>query len=581
MAEQELGQAVTGQINQFQGIAEIISTSPSLQIALAILVVGLITIAIGYKKIGKVTMSHRFSYTRPHTARFVRIAILPLFAIALITGINGYIQLFDLDVDIESSSISNPAKELFAMILNSINILVIGYTVAHLVPIIITKREKRMLEREDFEGWRMMKGFKDDVDDLFHRLYKWVPPADPPEDIDKIEYEKNLETKEGRLILEKFSTSRGNSIGSFEKLVDDPYSEWKESERIKYVEYLEKCTSGDNLSGRKMSLDGDPEEIYRIDTWREEKRINDYEKIEAGARPPGYAKKKRQELPKSFKQLLPIGIFLAVAIGVASWWGIDLFVLATATGGMAVGVGFALQETMQNYFAYIIIRKDKIFVEGDRVKLESGYNGYVHKITPRVTYVRHGLNESIAIIPTRQLVNAQIINYSKNIKLVPAIVDVGVSYLNDPKQVASILVKIGTRAMTEIKDSKGKHLIIQKQCPNIKRNQASCGCDTIYTVDLNQPTVRFNAFNDSSLDFALWVYVRDYGSQFKVKSDLRLMIYEEFKKYDIRIPWPIRTVYQGDEKREAEEISSLNDEREKTMREFGIGDLGRGEGESE
>ena len=51
--------------------------------------------------------------------------------------------------------------------------------------------------------------------------------------------------------------------------------------------------------------------------------------------------------------------------------------------------------------------------EGDRVQLQSGYNGYVHKITPRVTYIRHGLNESVAIIPTRQLVNAEIINYTK------------------------------------------------------------------------------------------------------------------------------------------------------------------------
>ena len=580
MAEDELAQVVSGQINQFQGIVEIISSSPSLQIALTILIVGLITITIGYKKIGKFTMSHQFSYTRPHIAKFVRIAILPLFAIALITGINGYIQLFDLGESVQSSSIY-PAEELFAMILNSINILVIGYTVAHLVPIIITKREKSILEREDFEEWKMMKGFNDDIDDLFHRLYRWVPPAEPPEEMDRAEYEKNLETKEGRLILERFSTSRGNPIGSFEKLVDDPYSKWKESERAKYSEYLENSTSGNNLSGRKLSLGEDPEEIYRIDTWREEKRLKDYERMESGARPPGYARKKRQELPKSFKQLLPIGIFVAVVIGVANWWGIDLFVLATATGGLAIGVGFALQETMQNYFAYIIIRKDKIFVEGDRVKLESGYNGYVHKITPRVTYVRHGLNESIAIIPTRQLVNAQIINYSKNIKLVPAIIDVGVSYLNDPKQVASILVKVGTRAMTEIKDSKGKHLIIQSQCPNVKSNQTSCGCDTVHTVDLNQPTVRFNAFSDSSLDFSLWVYVRDFGAQFKVKSDLRLMIYEEFKKYDIRIPWPIRTVYQGDEKREAEEIARLNDERQKTMKEFGVGDLSRGDSDLE
>ena len=48
-----------------------------------------------------------------------------------------------------------------------------------------------------------------------------------------------------------------------------------------------------------------------------------------------------------------------------SWWGVDLFVLATATGGLAIGVGLALQETLQNWFAYIMIRKEKIFVEGD------------------------------------------------------------------------------------------------------------------------------------------------------------------------------------------------------------------------
>ena len=93
---------------------------------------------------------------------------------------------------------------------------------------------------------------------------------------------------------------------------------------------------------------------------------------------------------------------------------------------------------MQNYFAYILIRKDKIFAEGERVKLDTGYNGYVHKITPRVSYIRDALNESFAVIPTRQLVNAQIINYSKEVKMVPAIVEVGVSYLNDPKQVAAV-----------------------------------------------------------------------------------------------------------------------------------------------
>ena len=258
-----------------------------------------------------------------------------------------------------------------------------------------------------------------------------------------------------------------------------------------------------------------------------------------------------------------------------------MIVLATATGGLAIGIGLALQETMQNWFAYIMIRKDKIVIEGDRVQLDTGYNGYIHKITSRVTYVRHAMNESYAIIPTRSLINAQIINYSKDLKMVPAIVDVGVSYLNDPKQVASILVKVGKRAMLEVVDAKGKHLVVQQRCPYLAHNKPSCGCDAGLHVDISQPVVRFQNFNDSSLDFSMWVYVRNYGAQFKTKTDMRMIMYEEFKKYDIRIPWPIRTVYQGDEKREAEEIGRLDEDRNKVMDEYGIGDLSKGSGEEE
>ena len=256
-----------------------------------------------------------------------------------------------------------------------------------------------------------------------------------------------------------------------------------------------------------------------------------------------------------------------------------MFVLATATGGLAIGIGLALQETMQNYFAYLMIRKDNIFKEGERIQLESGYNGYVHKITPRVTYVRDGLHESVAIIPTRQLVTAQIINYTKENRLVPAVVTVGVSYLNDPKQVAAILVKIGKRGMIEIKDGKGRHLIRQNRCSFLDENKSSCGCDKDLHVDITQPVVRFNQFNDSALDFSMWLYVKDYGAQFKTKTDLRMIMYEEFKKYDIRIPWPIRTVYQGDEKKEQNEIDEKDEFRNKVIEEYGLGDIGRGEGD--
>jgi len=561
---------------EFQTVSELLASDSSLQALMIGLVVGLGLLAASYRWLGIWMSSKKFSYTRPHVARFTRSALLAFFAIGLVTSINLYTQWVEADALNPSS---DEALETFAKILNTINILVIGYTVSQLIPIALNMIEKSKLEEEDFGEWKSLKGFKDDDGDLFHKLFKWIPPKTLPEDLTKEEFEKNLQTKEGLNFLENYRTSKGVSIGSYEKLVKAPNEEWKKAEREKYKKYLNDCISGNNQTGRNLVLGSKPQEIYPIDLWREEKRQRGYDQIIPASKPAGHAELQEERVPKSARQVLPIGIFVATVIGVVAWWGVDLFVLATATGGMAFGVGLALKETLENYFAYILIRKDKVFSEGDRVQLESGYNGYVHRITPRVTYVRHGLSESLAIIPTRQLVTAEIINFTKEIELVPAIVNVGVSYLNDPKQVASILVKIGKRALVEVKDSKGNHIARQTRCPYLDENKSSCGCDKDIHVDISQPTVRFNKFNDSSLDFAVFVYVRDYGSQFKMKSDLRVIMYEEFKKYDIRIPWPIRTVYQGDEKREADEIAEHEGKRKQVIDEFGIGDLARGEGD--
>ena len=547
---------------QFETVSQLIASSVSLQMALVVLVVGLIIIVTVYRKFSSWIQTQKFSYTRPHISRFVRTAMLAFFAIGLVSSVNAYIQAFELfdEQDVTLTDELSPSQT-FAKILNTINILVIGYTISHLIPIALNKREKTIHEREDFESWKELKGFKDDNGDLFHKIFKWVPPKILPEDLTKEEFEKNLQTKEGLNFLENYRTSKNVALGSYEKLVTDPFEEWKKAERKKYEKYFNDCISGNNQMGRKLVPGTKPQEIYPIDIWREVKRQREYEPIIPASKPSGHAKRQKERVPKSAKQIIPIGIFVGTVIGVVGWWGVDLFILATATGGMALGVGLALKETMENYFAYILIRKDKIFVEGDRVQLESGYNGLVHRITPRVTYVRHGLNESLAIIPTRQLVSAEIINFTKEIKLVPAIVYVGVSYLNDPKQVAAILVKVGKRALIEVKDSAGHHIARQVRCPYLDENKPSCGCDKDLHVDITQPTVRFNKFNDSALDFLVLVYVRDYGSQFKMKSDMRVILYEEFKNYDIRVPWPIRTVYQGDEKREAQEIAEREDKR--------------------
>ena len=559
MAEETISQISGG---EFATIPDLIASSESLQLAFVFLVTGLLVIGLIYRTFSHWSSSQKFNYTRPHISRFVRKAVLPFFAIALVSSVNVSVQTTEL-FEVGSESV---VAERFAKILNSINILVIGWTVSHLVPIALTKRDKSILEREDYEEWYDLRGFSDD-DGLFHKCFKWTPPQTAPYDMNDDDFQKYIQTKEGLEVLEKYHTSKGISVGSYDKLVDDPFKEWKKLERVKYEKYYKNCVTGKNQTGQKLKPGAKPEEIYPIDIWREQKRLNNYEPLIPSSKPPGYARRQKEGVPKSAKQILPIGIFLATLLGVITWWGVDLVVLATATGGLALGVGLALKDTLENYFAYIMIKKDKVIKEGDRITLPSGYNGLVHKITPRVTYVRHGLNESLAIVPTKQIVSEEIINFTKDFKLVPATIEVGVSYLNDPHQVEAILIKIGKRAMKEVTDGNGNHLARQKKCPYLNEHKPSCGCDKDIHVDVGNPVVRFNDFNASALDFAVRVFVRDYGSQFKMKSEMRKIMYKEFKDYDIRIPWPIRTIYQGDEKREAEEIGKFDEMRNGVVKE--------------
>ena len=559
-------------------LSELLTNDITLQISIAILTIGIITIVLMSNKFSIWFNKKKFSYVRPFAAEFVKKIMLSMFAILLVVSTSTYIQVFELfdnqaAIDAANADETLTPRETFAKILNTFVVLVAGYTIAQVIPIVLYGNDARRMEKRDYQEWIYLRGFSDDRDDLFHQFFAWMPPKHGPSEIPEKEFLKMLKTAEGKKFLENYYTSKGVPIGSFKQIKPKAFETWKKSERQKYEKYFDDCVSGDNEAGQVLRAGVFPKEIYTMSLWQEQKRLSNYEPIIPGLRPPGWAERQGQETPKSFRQIIPLVTMLGIVIGIAAWWEVDLMVIATASGGLAIGIGFALQETMQNYFAYLSIKKDKIFVEGDRVQLENEYVGIVQMITPRVTYIRNALNESIAIVPTRQLISATIVNYSKDITFVPAKVDVGTSYLDDPEEVAAVLMKVGTRAMNEIIDVCGRHLIVQQKCPYIDEHRPSCGCDKNILVDLDQPRVRVTNFNSSSVDFSLWVFARDYGSQFKVKSDMRIMIINEFKKHGITIPWPIETKYEGDIDQELKDLRETKSVREDTLREYGTGDL--------
>ena len=147
MAEEDLTQISAG---QFETVGHLLASSESLQIAFFIMIAGMIGIVLGYRKFSSWVGSQKFYYQKPHFARFLRRAVLPVFAIIFITIINIHIQtgfLLGEDLTIIENNELSP-EEIFAKILNTFNILVIGYTISHLIPISLIKRDKTILEKE-------------------------------------------------------------------------------------------------------------------------------------------------------------------------------------------------------------------------------------------------------------------------------------------------------------------------------------------------------------------------------------------------------------------------------------------------
>ena len=131
MVEEELAQISAG---EFENVWGLLLSSVQVQVAFAVMAGGITGIVAAYRKFSSWVTSRPIYYRRPHVSRFLRRAALPVFAIALITTVNVYIQT-GLDIDAMAS-------DTLAKILNTFNILVIGYTLAHIIPILLNKVEK-------------------------------------------------------------------------------------------------------------------------------------------------------------------------------------------------------------------------------------------------------------------------------------------------------------------------------------------------------------------------------------------------------------------------------------------------------
>lgn len=202
-------------------------------------------------------------------------------------------------------------------------------------------------------------------------------------------------------------------------------------------------------------------------------------------------------------------VYILVVIITLSSSGVDVTVLLTASAALFVGLGFALQNLFQDIISGILIIVDKSLHVGDIIEIE-GKVGRVTDIRLRTTRAVTR-DDKVLVIPNHNFLTDILYNYTQNQNNTREKVSVGVAYGSDVRLVEKILLNCA-----------------QKQKGVLKKPA---------------PTVLFENFGESSLDFSLLFYVNDSFGDPKIKSDLRFAIDAAFRENQVTIPFPQRDVH--------------------------------------
>jgi small-conductance mechanosensitive channel len=189
--------------------------------------------------------------------------------------------------------------------------------------------------------------------------------------------------------------------------------------------------------------------------------------------------------------------------------GIDMAKITLLASAVGVGIGFGLQNVVNNFVSGLILIVERPVGVGDLIEI-GPLAGEVKRIGIRSSTVRTGQGAEV-IVPNGDLVSKEVVNWTRSDRQRRYDIDVGVDPDSDPERVMRLLVEAAG------------------DVPEIMTSPA--------------PRAMFKGFGDSALNFSLlaWVPTVDVGLQ--AQNALRVAILRKLAAAGIAIPFPQRDVH--------------------------------------
>lgn len=182
--------------------------------------------------------------------------------------------------------------------------------------------------------------------------------------------------------------------------------------------------------------------------------------------------------------------------------GVDLRGLAIVAGALSFGIGFGLQNIVNNFISGLVLLLERPIKKGDRIYV-GDKEGFVTQVGVRSTHIQT-LEHSHVIVPNSDLISKEVKNYMLNNKRFRIKVDIVVQYNTAPLLVKELLLKVAQN-----------HPEIIKEGPD-------------------EPLVFCLGYYDSALNFSLWASIENVNNKFIVRSDIYFSIDEIFREHGIK-----------------------------------------------
>ncbi|MGU3577236.1 mechanosensitive ion channel family protein [Brucellaceae bacterium C25G] len=195
-----------------------------------------------------------------------------------------------------------------------------------------------------------------------------------------------------------------------------------------------------------------------------------------------------------------IGLCLAALVGISAA-GFNLSNLALIAGGLSLGIGFGLQNIVQNFVSGLILLAERPFKVGDWVEAGT-VSGIVKKISVRATEVETFQRQSI-IVPNSTLINGNVGNWTHHNKLGRIEINFQVPMMQEPRRVHAALLEV------------------VRSNSSVLKNPA--------------PYVALNSTTATQLIFDMYAFLADITNSTDVKNELRFSAIERLHQLDLEI----------------------------------------------